>query len=72
MVFKEFKNQYLNRKNISKENIFEKAWLTSLIILICEHMVDIQYFDGRISLIAWLLLAGLRNMNQNSDLQETF
>ena len=23
-------------------------------------MVDVQYFDGRISLIGWLLLAGIK------------
>tara|TARA_B100000989_G_scaffold278203_1_gene239754 strand:+ start:710 stop:2023 length:1314 start_codon:yes stop_codon:yes gene_type:complete len=62
IIYKGFKNQYLNKKTILKENIYEKAWFGSLLILILGHMVDIQYFDARISIIGWLLLAGLKNI----------
>ena len=48
--------------NINKHNIFDKAWIISLIILIVLHLVDIQYFDGRISIAGWVLLAGTRNI----------
>ena len=41
-----------------KESIFDRAWITSLILLIFSHLVDIQYFDGRISISGWVLLAG--------------
>ena len=40
----------------------ERAWLTSLLILISSQMVDIQYFDGRISIAGWLLLCGAKEM----------
>ena len=43
----------LNSKIIS---IFDKSWVTSLIVLLTSQMVDIQYFDGRISIILWILL----------------
>ncbi len=62
IFYKAFKTLYFNRRVICDENIFENAWITSFLILILGHMVDIQYFDGRISIIGWLLLAGLRNM----------
>ena len=26
------------------------------------HLVDIQYFDGRISIAGWILLAGAKNI----------
>ena len=41
---------------------YEKAWVSSLIVLILSQLVDIQYFDGRISLAFWILLAGSRNI----------
>ena len=41
---------------------FNNAWITSFIIFIFLHMFDISYFDGRISLIAWILLAGMRQI----------
>ena len=66
IIYKGFRNQYLNKQSILKENIYEKAWFSSLFILIIGHMVDIQYFDARISIVGWLLLAGLRNTFNNS------
>ena len=66
IIYKGFRYQYLNKQSISKENIYEKAWFSSLLILIIGHMVDIQYFDARISIVGWLLLAGLRNTFSNS------
>ncbi len=66
LCFKKFilaKNPYsINSIETAKLNIFEKAWSTSLLIIFLMHMIDIQYFDGRISLAMWLLLAGARNM----------
>ena len=45
---------------------FNNAWITSFIIFLFLHMFDITYFDGRISLIAWILLAGMRQIiNEN-------
>lgn len=49
----------LNSKIIS---IFDKSWVTSLIVLLTSQMVDIQYFDGRISIILWLLISGSSNI----------
>ena len=48
-------------KNIN-EIFFDKAWWASFFVLFCSQMVDIQYFDGRISIIFWLLLAGIKNI----------
>ena len=45
-----------------KFNIIDRAWITSCILLILMHMVDIQYFDARISIVGWILISGLRNI----------
>ena len=52
-------------KNENNSNmIFEKAWIISLFILLISQMVDVQYFDGRISIVFWILLAGARNIGR--------
>ena len=59
-LFKIFINSF---KKIFKEpliNIVDKSYLAATLIFIVSQMVDIQYFDGRISLVFWLLLAGLK------------
>ena len=38
----------------------QKAWFAAFLIFLLSHLVDIQYFDARISIICWILLAGLR------------
>ena len=42
----------------------EKAWIISFASFLLIHMFDITYFDGRISLLCWILLAGLRSMTK--------
>ena len=51
---------------VKKNNLFEKAWFTSFFVLLCSQMVDIQYFDGRISIVFWILLAGIKNNIQDT------
>ena len=41
--------------------IIERALIISLMVILTIHLVDIQYFDVRISTICWILLAGLRS-----------
>ena len=41
---------------------FDYAWITSFAIFFFLHMFDITYFDGRISVLAWILLAGMRQI----------
>ena len=61
ILFFAIKNLYINqRKNLIL--IFDKAFITSLIILLGSQMVDIQYFDGRIATISWIILAAVKNI----------
>ena len=61
-------NTYFLKRNkdLLKNNYefldFNKAWITSFLIFISLHMFDITYFDGRISILAWILLAGMRQI----------
>ncbi len=48
---------------------FEKAWWTAFFVLLTSQMIDIQYFDIRISLTFWILLAGLRSIIKENNMQ---
>ena len=62
LVFLSYRKIFIIEKKINKINIFDRAWISSSILLIFMHMVDIQYFDARISLVGWILLSGLKNI----------
>ena len=46
------------------QNAVNKSWLVSILIILFGQMVDIQYFDIRISMAIWILLSGLKTLNQ--------
>ena len=41
------------------ENIIDKAWVSATIIFLISQLIDVQYYDARISLVFWILLAGV-------------
>lgn len=49
-----------NEDKLKNDN-YDTAWRTSLIIIFIGQLFDIQYFDLRIGIVFWLLLGGLRN-----------
>ena len=67
-----FKMIYLeNKKNNCKFNIFERGWWTATICLLINQQFDIQYYDIRLSIIFWLLLAGLASsLNEKNKLNQ--
>ena len=46
-----------NNNSSSKIN---KAWISASLIMLFSHISDITYYDGRISILIWILLAGLK------------
>ena len=46
-------------------SLIDKAWIISFVNFLIIHMFDITYFDGRISILSWTLLAGLRKISKN-------
>tara|TARA_B100000886_G_scaffold340197_1_gene308372 strand:+ start:3184 stop:4500 length:1317 start_codon:yes stop_codon:yes gene_type:complete len=57
------KKYFFNNKNHDL-SLIDKAWIISFANFLIIHMFDITYFDGRISILSWILLAGLRKMNK--------
>ena len=44
-------------------------WLASLTLVFISHLNDISYYDGKISLLIWILLAGVKCMNDEKKLK---
>ena len=55
-------------KNRKESSIYDKAWISSLVVLLISQMVDVQYFDGRISIVLWILLSGSKNILEEKKL----
>ena len=45
----------------------DRAFWTALFFFLVSQMADVQYFDGKISLITWILMAGLKNIILDKD-----
>ena len=59
-----FKLIYKRNKNKNLDS--EKAWLVSSLIIVINQLNDITYFDGKIGLLIWILLTGLKCiLNEN-------
>ena len=60
LIFKSWESIKKNKHN--HEDIMNKSWLAASVVIVISQMNDITYFDGRISVMFWILLAGLRNI----------
>ena len=62
ILYKSFVKSYRDSSIEVRSIILDRAWVSSLLLLFFMHLVDIQYLDGRISILGWLLLAGAKNI----------
>lgn len=64
LIVLSFKKIFLtNNFNITQENdYYTKAFWASIFILFLTQQIDLHYFDGRISIAFWLLLAALKKI----------
>ena len=69
---------YLSSKKIffkaSTINIayFDRAFWSALFFFLISQLADVQYFDGKISLISWILIGGLKNIILEKDYKNQF
>ena len=62
-----------NHSNIKDNtNFFNKCWILSLITIVVSHLNDITYYDGKISLLAWILLTGTKCIINNYEENDKF
>ena len=56
-----------NNKRLNDLSLYDRAFWTALFFFIISQLADIQYFDGKISLIVWILIAGLKNIIEENN-----
>ena len=67
LLFKSGKLLFFNGRN-NEADLFDKAWWTSIFIFSCSQLVDIQYFDGRISIFTLILISGIKQIiDENNE-----
>ena len=59
--------KYLLENDNQNLSLIDKAWIISFVNFLTIHLFDITYFDGRISILSWTLLAGLRVLAKNKS-----
>ena len=50
------------------ENMIDKAWISATIIFLISQLIDVQYYDARISLMFWILLSGIRCITEEKEI----
>ena len=60
-------NMVFIAKGRESSSLYDQSWIAALVVLFFSQMVDVQYFDGRISIIFWILLSGSSNIIKNDE-----
>ncbi len=69
ILFLSSKKIFSNKIKIDVPYI-DRAFWTALFFFLISQLVDVQYFDGKISLITWILIAGLKNIIMDKNYGE--
>ena len=54
--------------NFSNNNLFDRSWWTATFVLLVLHGSDMPFFDSRLNIAGWILLAGLRALISQNQL----
>ena len=52
------------RRGMLRHGPMERAWWTSALVLVAMHSTDLPFFDSRLNILGWVLLAGLCGFDQ--------
>lgn len=66
LLFRGWQILLIKEKNYLDINLY---WLTSLSVVFISHINDISYYDGKISLLIWILLAGVKCFIEEEKLE---
>tara|TARA_A100001035_G_C27703450_1_gene463644 strand:- start:382 stop:1002 length:621 start_codon:yes stop_codon:yes gene_type:complete len=66
LFYKSWKNIFQLKGN-EITFLFNKCWLASCLVAILNHINDITYYDGKISILIWIFLSGLKCILDETD-----
>ena len=52
----------------SRVGLFDRAWWAAVLVLVVLHGTDIPFFDSRLNIAGWILLAGLRSRIRETEM----
>ena len=55
------------RRGMLKRGPMDRAWWAASFVLVGMHATDLPFFDSRLNLLGWILLAGLCGFLQSHD-----
>ena len=58
------------RRGMLKRGPMDRAWWAASFVLVGMHATDLPFFDSRLNLLGWILLAGLSGFLQSHDAPE--
>ncbi len=59
------------RRGMLRHGPMERAWWTSALVLVAMHSTDLPFFDSRLNILGWVLLAGLCGFDQSVQSSES-
>ncbi len=68
LLYKSFKSLF--RKKNNSYYLQDKFWLSATLSSVIFHLSDMPYYDGKISLLFWILLAGTKCIERNIAYEE--
>ena len=51
----------------SRMGLFDRAWWAAVLLLVVLHGTDMPFFDSRLNIAGWILLAGLRSRIRETE-----
>tara|TARA_B100000212_G_scaffold342572_1_gene330734 strand:- start:2158 stop:3486 length:1329 start_codon:yes stop_codon:yes gene_type:complete len=57
------------KKTESSFFYYERAWFASTLTLLASQLIDVQYYDAKISIAFWVLFAGIRNISNKYKIE---
>ena len=52
-------------------DFINKCWIISAIVIVISHLNDITYYDGKIIILCWILLSGVKCITNDNSIYET-
>ena len=48
--------------------LVDKAWIAAALVSMIFHITDMPYYDGKVSIILWILLAGVKCIGDEQEI----
>ena len=68
LLIKAYQKIFLGNR---KTYIIDKCWFISSLVILIYNLTDITYYDGKISILIWILFAGLNCITEKKEIEKS-